>query len=486
MICISITGPDNETALDHIAWAQPLADIIELRLDLISDADIPRLIAASRRPVIATCRSINSGGKFVEEDDRRLAILRKAAASGAGYIDIEWQTAPRLGDIGAAGLIASHHDNERTPNNLAAIYKNIAVLEPEIIKIVTYANNVADNLTIFNLLKNSKLPLIAFCMGDKGVPSRILCRKFGGVMTYAALSPETVVAPGQLTAREIRDVYNYSSIGPETKVYGIIGEDVSSSLSHAYHNLAFKIVNWPGVYVKFPVADVQHFLACYGEIITGLSVTRPHKETILSCLDETSPIVKRVGSVNTVTRIDERLVGDNVDRIGAIQAIEAVVDISGKTALIIGAGGTAKALAFGLRGKGAFVIIVDRTLSKAEKLAKDVDGAAKNFDFLETGDYDILLNATSVGFDPNADDTLVPRECLRRGLVVFDAVYPHTTQLLRDAKDAGCETISGLALFVNQAYEQLKIWLPARERRGIDRAELEKDFYKLVGLHGRE
>ncbi len=483
MICVPVTGPDNDAALDQIERARPLADVIEFRLDLIREADIPRLMGASKRPVIATCRPKNCGGEYVGGEGVRLSMLKQAAAAGAQYVDIEFKAAPRLGDIGDTTLIVSHHDFERTPAGLPEIYKKIAVMEPGIIKIVTYANDISDNLAVFNLLKNAKLPTIAFCMGEKGTPGRILCRKFGSAMTYASLSENTATAPGQLTAQEVRNIYNFASIGPETRVYGLIGEDVSQSLSHTYHNLAFRKMNWPGVYVKFPVRDVAKFLQDFGGLVDGLSVTRPHKETILPLLEDTSPIAKRIGSINTVTKIDGRLLGDNVDRIGAVEAIEAVAEITGRTALIMGAGGTAKAVAYGLKGAGAHIIVVNRTLSRAERLAKEVGGAARNFDYLKSTDYDILVNATPVGSDPAGNETLVPRQCLRENLLVLDVVYPHTTQLLRDARAAGCKTVDGLAMFVSQAYEQLKIWLPPEDRRAVERKGLEKEFYNLIGVH---
>ncbi len=481
MICIPIIGPDNKSALEQVAWAQTLADFVELRLDMIEGADGHALIKASEKPVIATCRPISCGGRYVGDEEERLALLRRAAHAGAFYVDVELPSAAQIGDIGQARLIVSHHDFERTPDNLPQIYSRIAEFEPDVIKIVTYANGVSDNLKVFDLLKNARMTTTAFCMGHKGTFSRILGRKFGSAFTYAALHSDEITADGQITAREIRDFYNYESIGPETKVYGVVGEDLSMSLSHVYHNLAFGKAETPAVYVKFPVADIRDFLEKFRHIFDGLSVTRPHKETIMPLLDETSAVAKRIGSVNTVSKIEGRLVGDNFDHAGAVKALGNATKVSGKTATIIGAGGTARALAYGMKGLGANIVIVDRTLSRAEKLAKDVEGVVKNFDFLHSHNYQILANATPVGSDPFGEETLVPALCLRKDLLVFDVVYPHKTRLLRDAESAGCRTVSGMDMFVNQAYEQMKIWVPPEARREITRESLERDFYKMIG-----
>ncbi len=480
MICVPIIGPDNKSALEQIGWAQTLADFVELRLDLIEAPNVSELVTASEKPVIATCRPISCGGRYVGDEQDRLAILRTAAKAGAFYVDVELSSAAQIGDIGQAKLIISHHDCERTPDNLPQIYRRMAELEPDIIKIATYANGICDNLKIFDLLRNARITTTAFCMGDKGTFSRILGRKFGSALTYAALHSDEITAEGQLTAREVCDFYNYASIGPETKVYGVVGENLSQSLSHVYHNLAFSKAEVPAVYVKFPVTDISDFLEKFRHIFDGLSITTPHKESIIPFLDETSAVAKRIGSVNTVSKIDGHLVGDNFDHAGGAKALGDSEAIQGKTAIIIGAGGTAKALAYGIKSLGANIVIVDRTLSRAEKLAKDVGGVVRNFDFLHSRDYQILVNATPVGSDPFSEDTLAPATCLRSDLLVFDAVYPHKTRLLRDAERIGCRTVNGLAMFVNQAYEQMNIWTAPEARRQITRETLERDFYRLI------
>ncbi len=459
MLCIPIRAPDNESALKDIARANETADVIELRLDYIEHPDVPRLIGACAKPVVATCRHALAGGRFRGSEADHAAILNRAVEAGAHYIDVGVEFAGRIADRGRSLLIVSYHNPEHTPDDLHQIYSRIIRARPDIVKIATYTRNIVDNVKIFDLLRAATQPTIAFCTGAAGVISRVLAGKFGGYMTYAALSPDKTTAEGQLTEWEMREIYDCTSLTPETEIYGILGEDVTRSLSPVYHNIAFREMERSAVYLPFSVADLPAFWEKFRPLLSGLSVTNPYKERIIPMLDALDPSARSIGAVNTVRKEDGKFVGYNVDYVGGTRALMRHYDVRRKRAVILGAGGAARALAFGLKQNDVHIIIVNRTLWRAEQLAKAVGGEIKNYDFLAGGEYDILINATPVGRD-DPDESLVPRECLREDLAVFETVYQHETRLVREARETGCTVVSGMEMFKEQAYEQLRTWWP--------------------------
>jgi shikimate dehydrogenase len=193
--------------------------------------------------------------------------------------------------------------------------------------------------------------------------------------------------------------------------------------------------------------------------LSGLSITIPHKVSVLTFLDEIDPLARQIGAVNTVINREGRLMGYNSDGLGAVQALSDHCEISGKTIAVIGAGGAARAVAFAIKARGGQVIIVNRSSSKGEALAKDIDTDFRPLSEIGTCVFDILINTTPVGMKPDTESMPVPTEILDSRPVVMDIVYsPLQTRLLKTAKKRGCLTIDGLAMFVNQGAFQFGLW----------------------------
>jgi len=188
-------------------------------------------------------------------------------------------------------------------------------------------------------------------------------------------------------------------------------------------------------------------------------VTIPHKETIMAAMDEIDPVAKAIGAINTVVNRGGKLCGCNTDYLAATGELEKVTPLAGKTAVMIGSGGGARAIAFGLKQKGVELTVSDVVTDKARKLAEDVGCKWAEPAKLGKPAADILLNATPVGMHPKTDDTPIPKEWLKPETVVFDIVYnPIETRLLREARQLGCKTVSGFDMFVSQAVAQFELW----------------------------
>ncbi|MEM2342106.1 MAG: shikimate dehydrogenase [Candidatus Bathyarchaeia archaeon] len=265
------------------------------------------------------------------------------------------------------------------------------------------------------------------------------------------------------------------SISGKTKVYAIIGYPVNHSLSPIIQNAAFQHLGLDCVYVAFNVRPERLKEAILGIKslgIQGLNVTMPYKISIIQYLDELDEDARKVGSVNTVINVNNKLIGYTTDGIGALNALRyAGIDPSGKKIVILGAGGASRSISFTLARYANELIILNRTLEKAESLVNDIAkflGMGINVKACsftdenlrrELEDADILINATSIGMKPNDHETPVKRDFLRGGLVVFDIIYePLETRLLGEAKSVGAKTIDGLSMLIHQGAVSFEIW----------------------------
>jgi 3-dehydroquinate dehydratase/shikimate dehydrogenase len=362
MICIPITARSTEDTISEISSASKCADIIELRIDYIPESQeaercIEESLKSKTKPVIVTNRPEREGGKFNGSEQDRLRLLQKAIDLGADYVDVEYDSIKQIVRRRNSKVIISYHNFKETPQNLSKIYDDICQHKPDIVKIVTYANDITDNIRIFKLLNTANIPIISFCMGELGHISRILTRKFGGLLTFASLERGKESAPGQLTVDELSRIYHFKNINKETKLYGIIGNPVSHSMSPVIHNASFTEKGLNNVYVPLKVSNIGTFIKEYRKTdFQGFSVTIPHKESVLPFLDDIEHTAEKIGAINTIVRQDGKLTGYNTDCMAAITGLECGLGKSGDTfnnkkISIIGAGGAARAIAFGLKRK---------------------------------------------------------------------------------------------------------------------------------------
>ncbi|MFH1268454.1 MAG: shikimate dehydrogenase [Planctomycetota bacterium] len=470
MICVSIgRGRHRFVIATHKHLAEQGAELVELRLDYINGpVNLKRLIADRPTPVVITCRRKREGGKYKGSDEERLLLLRSAIAEGVEYVDLEENVAGEVPRFGKTRRIVSLHDFRKTPDDLEAIHGRLAALDPDIIKICTMANRPSDNLRMLRLVRQSKVPTVGLCMGDMGIPSRLLAGRFGAPFTYATFSHERVLAPGQLSFEEMKDVYHYDEINRETDVYGVVADPVGHSLSPLIHNAAFRHLKLNKVYIplRVPREDLLEFIDQASEMgIRGLSVTIPHKETVIAKLTEVDDAVEGIGAANTVVFQGDRRRGLNTDYQAAMDSLEALVGpaddehgpLEGKTALVLGSGGVGKAIAFGLVRRKAKVVLSDGLPERAEELAGRLKCRAIDWSLRHTVGADVLVNCTPVGMHPNVDDTPYEKHYLRPAMIVFDAVYnPENTLLVKEARARNCRVVTGVEMFVRQACLQFK------------------------------
>jgi shikimate dehydrogenase len=264
------------------------------------------------------------------------------------------------------------------------------------------------------------------------------------------------------------------AITAQTQLCGLLGNPVDHSLSPAIHNAAFEKLGLNFTYLAFPVEDLENAILGIRALghIRGFSVTIPHKVAIMPLLDSVETTAKHIGSVNTIIKDRGLLVGSNTDASGALQALrQGGVDLAGQRVVMLGSGGAARAIAFGLSVEGnighlTLLGIDDKersTLANDLKAKTGISITDAPLDASTLGpalaDAHLLIHGTPIGMYPKIEHSCVPKELLHPGLTVMDIVYnPLNTQLLQDAQAAGCRTIQGIEMFLHQAVAQFELW----------------------------
>ncbi|MGO9920696.1 MAG: shikimate dehydrogenase [Isosphaeraceae bacterium] len=478
MICGTIgRGRHSSLAEEWKAAAEAGVDMVELRIDCLRrDPDLKRILKDRPTPAIFTIRRGVDGGLWRGNEEKRQQILREAVALGVDYIDLESDIASKIRRFGKTKRIVSYHNLKTTPVDLQDIAEQCATFDPDIVKVATSASTLAEASRVLHVGATSKSPTISIAIGELGVFTRILGPKYGAPFTYAGFNPERVFAAGMVPFSVLRKDFAYDEINRQTEVYGVIGDPIEQSLSPAIHNAGFRQLGLNKVMVPFlvPNGELPAFLTELLWLdIKGISVTIPHKEAILPLLQQKEGSVERTGSCNTVV-IQEggARVGYNTDYRAAMDSLEAAMgggsgsgEESGsplldKHALILGAGGVARSIAFGLARRGAHVTISNRNDERATRLAEEVGCRTINWGQRATNIVDVVINATPVGMHPNVDDTpLPPAAFTRSNTVVFDTVYhPENTMMLKLARERGCKVVTGVDMFIRQAAIQFQLY----------------------------
>ncbi len=474
MICVSIgRGRHRHMMAEHKHLSDNGIELVELRLDYINgEVQVKRLLKDRPCPVVVTCRRKADGGRWEHSEDARLRLLRTAIVEGADYVDLEDDVAPIVRRYGTTKRIVSHHDFQKTPADLPEIHERLAAMDPDVIKIATMANHPSDNLRMLEMVQSSKVPTVGVCMGDIGVPTRVLCGRAGAPFTFATFNEERALAPGQIGWRQMREIYRYDSIKPTTSIYGVVADPVAHSLSPVVHNAAIAAAGIDAVYLPFrvPAEQIDEFLETAGRWpLAGLSVTLPHKEAVLRHAVHVDDLARAIGAANTLSFTADGVTASNTDATAAIESLMAQLEsdeqpsgedgLGVNKAIVLGAGGAARAVAFGLKQRGIEVTIASRTVERARKIATEVGCKVVEWSARHRMPYDCVVNATPVGMHPDVDVSPYEKEHLRPYMVVFDTVYnPENTLLIKEARSVGCRVVTGVDMFVRQAAIQFRIW----------------------------
>jgi 3-dehydroquinate dehydratase/shikimate dehydrogenase len=474
-VCVVIGRTRHKMVFAELGAAEERgAKFIEMRLDFFRNAvDFPRLLSLKKCSWIATLRRTTDGGRWAGTEEERQTVLRQAIVSGGfDWVDLEYDVAGSIRRFGKVKRIISYHNMTETPADLEELAKRMLEMDGDVYKIAVMPQTAEDVARVIRIQQSSPKPMICFAMGELGFASRFLALKFGAPWIYCAFNSERGVAPGIPAFDDFRTTYPVRSIGPESKVFGVIGDPVSHSLSPVLHNHMYRRLKVDAVYLPFlvPKNTFEDHIKAYDAVpIDGYSVTIPHKESAAKIAREPDETVRLSKAANTLIRESPgEFRGLNTDFLAAVESLKTHLaertkdgpppKLSQLTALILGAGGVARAIAHALHREGCGLTIASRTEARAQRLSHELGGCrVLDWQGRNNAHCDIVINCTPVGMHPNLDDMPLHVSFLKPGMTVFETVYtPETTLLVKEARTRGCFVITGIDLFARQAAAQVK------------------------------
>lgn len=490
MICLSCTDSTIRADIELIENNRAYIDIVEIRVDFLRDTEFKMLASLPEQaalPCILTFRRPEDGGANPDiGTEQRCEILTSALDGGWAYLDIADDAAAvceqqlvKTAEAAGTRVIKSFHDFSGVPENLACQMIDNSCGDRFVPKAAVMPNNTADLFKIVNAfvelerLKRSSdgysctngaflTDYILVGMGAVGFPSRIMAGAWGSMLTFSSAG-ETKAAPGYISPRELFEVYNYKNLTGATKVFGIVGNPVMHSRSPVLHNAALQVNGIDGVYLPFETAEPNLILENSEKInLHGLSVTIPHKQHVIEYAASVDPSVKAIGACNTLV-YTEGWFGYNTDWKGFLAPLQNLLSkdevLDGFSALVIGAGGAARAVIYALVSMGMKVTIVNRTADKALKLAEEFGCRGAGLEDVSSAGYKLVVQTTSAGMSPDIEGNPVPGFDFSDVEIAYDIIYePELTCFLRNAEAAGCRIINGFPMLKAQAAEQFKLF----------------------------
>lgn len=473
MAAVIAAGTSAEAEQQARACLRRGADLVEFRIDALrhpTAGDLKKLASALGPRSIATLRSSAEGGFHGLDRGVRHALLREACHLPFRYVDAELTTDAehleeyaKLAKSRAKDLIVSHHFGEPTEADRVAEILDACLAQGKVGKTATPVASVDEARELVELARQrSRERFVLIGMGEPGMITRALAAETGQEFQYASGNRET--APGQLNLEAAlrarsKDVF----------VLGLIGHPVSHSVSPAIHEAALRATGLHGLYLPFDLAaeSLEPFLQSAESLrVRGLNVTIPHKERAAELVDELDGDAEALDAVNTLVLHEGWMKGHNTDVFGFRMSLRSLgLRVGERRALVVGAGGAAKAVVHVLLREGAQVTVTNRTPERADRLA---DSFEESIDVLSMGDvarkgpWDLLVNATPVGTAGMDGGLPVPDEVIGRVGFVYDLVYnPPETPLLAAARARGLRGTNGLEMLLQQAAKSFELWTGA-------------------------
>jgi 3-dehydroquinate dehydratase/shikimate dehydrogenase len=473
--CVSIL-PRSPSEVDSNLKTLREADIVELRLDLLKDLELQDIIKKVRKPIIVTLRTSEEWGFWEGTVQQRCKIFQKAIDYEVDYVDIEWKSAqailPQLKLNNKTKLILSHHTSENKLDRLLAILEKMVGIKADIYKLIFGVNHFNDNSNLFYLLEEAKKYNIRYVIhagGELGIVSRLIGSIMGNEIIYLAVAEEIQTADGQLTLAQMKSDYFINEKSKSTKIIGLLGYPIQQSVGWKLHNRLLhekqatkssliRIDNF--LYVKFPVKSFKKFWKTWNRWIAGLSVTIPHKETVVSYISFISQSVKDSGVCNTLIKRAKGWWGFNTDMIAMFEILKPLCIKFGKGVLVFGTGATARSAIAAMKKLDINpIIITGRNSDRAEFLKDLFKIEYVPLGNLQSTNVSGIIQTTPVGMFPNVDQIPPLDSLLANAEVVFDVVFnPRLTRFLQLARDKDCQIVSGEEMFIRQAMRQFSLF----------------------------
>lgn len=484
-ICLVLTASTLKEDLALVELYRSWIDIVELRVDCLSTEErlyfreFPRM---ARIPCILTIRRKSDGGKYIEGEGARTALLARGLAfadtdqrKNFAYVDLEEDIhVPSIEEAARAfgtRIIRSTHNMTGPETDLHTLVSRLRRTKDEIAKVAFMPRSLADVTNLFKEAKQCKgSEYILIAMGPYGLASRILAPILGSSITFTTsedIMQSSQNTLGQLDPVTLQEVYHVNSITHKTKIFGVTGNPLNSTSSPLIHNKGYMRQNIDAVYIPIKAENIEESLDFAEEVgINGISVTFPFKETVLPNLNQISEHTGEIGACNTIVRENSEWHGYNTDAPGFSRALLEFLDredLRKMKIAIIGAGGASRAITHAVFSLGGKACIFNRTTDKARELAQHYNFKWATLDagnqILLESFSDVIIQTTNVGMTPNAEGDPIDFYAFNGHEAVYDVIYtPEKTRMLKRAEKAGCKICNGYTMLQYQAYLQYKLF----------------------------
>jgi len=466
------------------AWAAGV-DALEIRIDTFREtlsALNEFLRKHENRTWLVTCRSQREGGYFAGDPADTVHRVLQAAEGTGAWVDVElavWRGKRQLqADLRRhldrdprVRIVLSSHTDGPPPQPLSGLIEEVLQTHPQsIAKIAFDARHIADSFPAIDATHRFGDRVIAIAMGESGAWTRLLAKKLGAFATFASIDQPT--APGQWGIDELGHTFGWDRINRETKIFGVVGDPVAHSLSPQLFNHWFRVHGINAMYVPLRVESDRGGLAGFLADckrrpwlgLAGLSVTIPHKESALHWAGPNAdPMSREIGAANTLILEGTSHTAYNTDCYAAVDSLGAALgrtrsELNGLTVDVLGAGGSARAVCYGLSEMGCRINVFARTPSHTDDFGR---WGVSVHDWAErtSSTSEIVINCTPIGMWPHTVESPMPPDSLHHRRLVYDLIYrPLESRLLADAREAGVATLGGLDMFVRQAATQFALW----------------------------
>lgn len=488
-ICLTLTGKTIKENLDLVRRYRPYVDLLELRADFLDEDEslhVRKFPELARMPCILTIRRRVDGGKYVAGESSRTMLFARAMAFADDqnpernfqYVDFEEDFhVPSLQDAALAfgtKIIRSFHSMNEPVHDIIKRCDSMRKTGYEIPKIAFMPKTLDDVKNLFYETRDfTKYEHILCAMGPMGIASRILAFKTHSFLTYTSVpsADNELNTIGHIDPITMNQVYHFKDLNEKTNIFGITGWPLLKTDSPALHNQGYVNHFMNSVYIPIPSEDIHQAIELANEVgVRGLSVTVPHKETVLKELYESDERVKEISASNTIVRKNDKWCGYNTDCSGFSRALlefTGFKNLKHKKIAIIGAGGASRAIAYAVKQLGGKACVFNRTPLRAQAVA-DMFGfehallAADSIPLIEKYS-DIIIQTTSLGMNSteasNSQNDPLSFYRWTGNEILFDIIYtPKVTPIMERAKEAGCKVCNGETMLKYQGYEQFKIF----------------------------
>ena len=473
--CLSFL-PKSISELDTILDKSYSSDLIELRLDHLSEVSFPKIRRSFRQPVIITIRLPEEGGFWKNSSEQRITILQSALNEGMDYIDLESKYAgillKKLVLKKNSRVIISQHTSKKEFDDLKEIFQQMKKIPGDVYKLVYKATEINDNLVALRLqeaFNENTSKFIVHAMGEPGKLSRILGALKGNAWTYVSMDSMKETASGQPTLDEFSTFY-LPEKSDNTRIIGLIGYPIAQSPGWKLHNRLIHLCKQKSgtkfspendfIYLNFPVSDFNYFWNGWKNRISGLSITIPHKEKLSALQKINAPEVTKSGVCNTILKREDNWYAFNLDFLAMANLLRPYRDRLKEGVLVIGTGATTRTSIAVLKDFGIdSIFITGRNEKRGLELSRIFSISFLKMDQLDGEKISGMIQTTPVGMYPDINQCPEAVKFLKPGQVVMDVIHnPAKTAFLKTAENLGCTIISGRDMFLNQAWRQFQVF----------------------------